>query len=224
MKPKYMTGIAVSRQCGRRLTSTVARSRGRRFGRDSRSFGNGLLDKSNRLCLHRRRRCYRLNRIGRLVCRGYRRCFIGFISLLDNAQIEYRVAAVAQVGEKVFQHVSVRTASLQIHQLLLAAAHNSPLVVKHPHRGMVENRQHLVAPLHLRGGHLLPQHIPGNAFGMVLNQRSRDIPLVYQIVFQLFGTALGQLCVGLLTSIGRSVGTNHEFLYPIVFQSLFHRI
>ena len=44
------------------------------------------------------------------------RFFLGAFRL--NAQIESGIAAVAQIGKKMFQHVSVRLSPLQIHQPL----------------------------------------------------------------------------------------------------------
>ena len=113
MKPKYMTGIAVSRRCLCAGACGRDRCTGRRFGCGG--IGRSVCQRLS-LNLGRWSRCHGRYRIGRSGSRSRRLYLITLRFLLDDAQIEYRVAAVAQVGEKVFQHVSVRTASLQIHQ------------------------------------------------------------------------------------------------------------
>ena len=94
------------------------------------------------------------------------RFFLGAFRL--DAQIESGIAAVAQIGKKMFQHVSVRLSPLQIHQPLFPPVDDLALGVVYPYGRTIENIQHLAAVGNVGSGDPFPKHPPCDALGMVL--------------------------------------------------------
>ena len=150
------------------------------------------------------------------------RFFLGAFRL--DAQIESGIAAVAQIGEKMFQHVSVRLSPLQIHQPLFPPVDDLALGVVYPYGRTIENIQHLAAVGNVGSGDPFPKHPPCDALGMVLDQRSRNVSLADKVGFELLRPALRQPLVGFRRPVGGGIRADNDLSDAVLFQRPVDRI
>ena len=110
----------------------------------------------------------------------------------------------------MFEHITVRNASPQIHQLFLAAAHHASVAIEHPDGRMVENSEHFVPVTHVRRRYQSAERPPPDPFGIGPDAVGGDTRRTYDIGFEGVGPTCGQQFVRPARPVGRGVGTDHD--------------